>query len=114
WPVDRQLRDAFAGTQTNEQLLRVLREESRTGLHDSGLAKSIGLDGDAGADCVAVAGGATQAHGERRGCRLEIVSEDPKLRRLPIGHHGEVRIGAAVEVEDTARSDSRVSAPCAA
>ena len=32
----------------------------------SDLAESIGLDGHAGADRVAVAGGATQAHGERR------------------------------------------------
>ena len=46
----------------------------------------------------------TQADGERCRRRLEVVSEDPKLRRLPSGHHDEVRIAVAVDVEHRERS----------
>ena len=81
----------------------MLRQESGAALHDFDLVESIGLDGHARTDRVAVAGGPAQAHGERRRLRLEIVSEDPKLRRLPIGHHDEVRIAIAVDVEDRKR-----------
>ena len=55
---------------------------------------------NAGADRVAIAGGSAQAYGHRSGLRLEVVPEDPELRRLPIGHHGDVRIAVAVDVED--------------
>src|SRR5205814_9072155 len=57
----------------------------------------------AGTDRVAVARGATKAHGKRRRLPLEIVAEDPKLRRLAIRHHDEVRMAVAVDVEDRKR-----------
>src|SRR5207247_10999292 len=89
--------------QADQLCLGVLRQESGTGLHDFDLVDAIGLDGHAGPDRIAVARGPTQAHGDRRRLRLEVVAEDPKLWRLPIGHHSEVRIAVAVEIEDRKR-----------
>ena len=77
-PADRQLHDALARAQTDEQLLRVLRQESGAGLHDLGLAESIGLDGHARADRVAVALGADA--GARRATPAVVSKSFRKIR----------------------------------
>ena len=81
----------------------MLRQEAGAGLHDPRDAHSIRLDDHAPANAVAVALRPDKPDGERCGVRLEIVSEDPKLRRLPIGHHDKVGIAVAVDVEDRKR-----------
>ena len=102
-PEDRELRKTVARAQTDHQLLRMLREESGPALQDAGLVDTIGLDRHPRADRVSVAPGPHQAQGDRRRPRLEVVSEDAKLRRLPGGHHYEIRIALAVDVEDRER-----------
>src|SRR4029453_3844275 len=80
-PHDRRLHDALALAEPEEQLLRVLGDEARTGLHDSRGAALVGLDRHTCPPRIAVALGPNQSKRQRAVAGSEVVTQQNELRR---------------------------------
>ena len=79
----------------------MLRDEAGAGLHHLGQAQAIGHNRDPGPDRVPVARArAHESHGQGSVLVSEVVAKDAQLRRRARGHHHEVRVAVALEVED--------------
>ena len=112
WPVDSQRDDAFTRAEPEQQLFRVLRQESRSRLDGLRPAHAIGFDGDARPNRIAIALDAGEPDRQRRRTRavpppgVRVAKSFRKTRscgawRAAITH--EVLVAIAIEVEQRER-----------
>ena len=93
------------GAEPEQQFLRVLRQEAGAGLHEPDVAdddRSRRVTRAPMASRLLAVPVRRMARAAR--AAIEVVAEHAQLRRLPRGHHDEVRIAVAIDVEHRERS----------